>query len=185
MVHTLRQLATIELRPTEIGFDKVVENTAGQEDRDVGICAVPMYAFTGDEMELINSGTDLGRIQDILRAKNVFQYFFPSPDHLALGLVDRRKPASEEQLSELMPTAPQLGHPYSAMEILPRETGLSEVIDALRDRKLIVEGEVGYEVTEAGESTRATVKFQSREGLVSKLINRFELRINLKSLFKL
>jgi len=61
---------------------------------------------------------------------------------------------------------------------------LTEVIDALQDRGLVVEGEIGLEIAPEGRSIRTSLKFKPREGIVSKVINRFSLNIDLKDLFK-
>jgi hypothetical protein len=77
----------------------------------------------------------------------------------------------------------QLGHPLAVPEIVDKVTSPYEIIDQLRSRKLIVEGEIGYEISEQAQSARLTVKFKPREGLVSKLVNRFSIKLDLKDLF--
>jgi hypothetical protein len=43
---------------------------------------------------------------------------------------------------------------------------------------LLVEGEMGLEITENGTKARTIVKFRPREGFVSKLIQRFAVNAN-------
>jgi hypothetical protein len=68
------------------------------------------------------------------------------------------------------------------MDLVPQETTLPEVIDALHDRGLIVEGEIGLELATEGRQIRSSIKFKPREGLVSKIINRFSISVDLKNL---
>jgi hypothetical protein len=61
---------------------------------------------------------------------------------------------------------------------------MSDMIDVLRERNLLVDGEIGFELTPEGESIRRTIRFKPREGLLSKIINRFSFNIDLKDLFR-
>jgi hypothetical protein len=49
----------------------------------------------------------------------------------------------------------------------------------------LVEGEIGYELTAEGQQQRAIVRFKPREALISKIINRISVKINLKSIVKI
>ena len=69
------------------------------------------------------------------------------------------------------------------MELVDGKLGLAQVIDALQERDLVVEGEMGFEVGPEGNRIRTALKFQPREGLVSKVINRFSFNVDLKNLF--
>jgi hypothetical protein len=57
------------------------------------------------------------------------------------------------------------------------------MIDTLKD-SYVIEGERTLEVTEAGKSIRETLKFKPRESLISKIINQFSVKIDLKDLLK-
>lgn len=70
----------------------------------------------------------------------------------------------------------------SIQPILVEETlDLLGYIKSLEDRSFLVERESGFEVSEDGKQQRATVKFQPREGLLSKLINRFNVSVGPKN----
>jgi hypothetical protein len=58
-------------------------------------------------------------------------------------------------------------------------------VDALRDRGLFVEGVSTIEVSPAGQSIRAEVKFRPREGFIEKLSRVFSIKLNvsLKDIF--
>lgn len=144
-------------------------------DRGAGICPVPLYEFTEGDWDLLTGG----RPEDVgerLRALGIHQYFFPPPDHLALGLVDgqvRRR----EAVVEATALAPSLGHPFGEGEVVSAGAPLPDLLDALQDRGLLVEGELGLEVTPDGSTTRASVKFRPREGVVAKLLQRFSVEL--------
>ena len=80
-------------------------------------------------------------------------------------------------------TAPDLGHPYGAMELVPADTPLTELIDALQERKLLVDGEVTQELTQDGRVSRASVRFSPKESVVSKIINRFKVKVDITTRF--
>jgi hypothetical protein len=164
-------------------FSKLLAMPTPHTDSQLGVCGIPIYGFDPDELELIHSGSDQDQIEAILRRHDILQYFFPSPDQTALALVDRGQ-TSREVIEGTAETAPEIGHPYGASELVTAES-MHAMIDALQDRKLIVEGELGYELTPDGEQQRAAVRFKPREGFISKLINRVSVKINLKSIFKI
>ena len=150
-----------------------------EADRSVGICGVPMYAFHGDELESLNSGSDRDRVEEILRRHGLLQYFFPAPDQVALGLVDRATASiSPEAITAELHIAPRLGHPFGPMDIVPAGTRLRETVAALVDMGLVVAG-AECSTTDDGDAIRATVRLQPREGLISRLINRINFNFNL------
>jgi hypothetical protein len=61
-----------------------------------------------------------------------------------------------------------------------------EIVDALKDRGLVIEGDLGLSVTDRGLETRANVRFKPREGLLSKISNLFSVKVDLslKDIFK-
>ena len=71
------------------------------------------------------------------------------------------------------------------MELVDQTTALPEVIDALQDRGLIVEGEIGLELGPGGRQMRTSIKFKPREGLISKVKSRFSISVDLKTLIGL
>jgi hypothetical protein len=164
-------------------LERLMSTDPTEDDRQLGICAVPLYGFSPSEVEIIQRGADIEAIKDLLRRHNLLQYFFPAPDQLALGLVDRGATKIGHLLDHLT-QAPSLGHPFGPSEITPPAIPVTKVIDALQERKLLVEGEIGLEITQEGHSIRTAVRFKPREGLLSKLINRFSFNIDLKDLFR-
>jgi hypothetical protein len=152
------------------------------DDRKMGICPVPLYDFSEAEYDAIAGGQDPEGIQEILRRRDVMQYFYPPSDQLTLGLVDRGINDPNTIIDQLT-GAPKLGHPLAQPEIISKVSSLSQVIDELKSRDLLVEGEMGWEVSEQGKAARVTVKFAPREGLISKLINRLSISLDLKDIF--
>jgi hypothetical protein len=172
----------VSTKQVVLNLERLMSTDPTEGDRQLGICGVPLYGFSLSEVEIIQRGTDIEVIKDLLRRHDLLQYFFPAPDQLALGLVDRGATKVSELIDHLT-QAPALGHPFGPPEIVPPATSFTKVIDTLKERKLLTEGEIGLEITPEGQSIRATVRFKPREGLLSKLINRFSFNIDLKDLF--
>ena len=177
------QLPSDDPSTAVVDFSKLLANVAPHTDSELGVCAIPVHEFDPNELEVIHSGTDSDAIGTILRQHDILQYFFPAPDQTALGLIDRGQ-HSIQSIDEIARVAPELGHPYGSSEIVTAES-LPSLIDELQERKLVVEGEVGLELTADGEQQRATIKFKPREGLISKIINRITVKINLKNVIKI
>lgn len=169
---TIRLGKLIALDPVEI-------------DRQLGICSVPLYDLSPEEAEVFHSGSDIEHVREILKLHNIFQYFFPAPDQLTLGLVEAQKISVDELLGQLT-EVPKIGHPFGKPEIISPTANLPNVIEGLQERGLIVEGEVGLELTPTGATSRAVVRFKPREGLLSKIANIISVKIglNIKDLFK-
>jgi hypothetical protein len=153
-----------------------------EPDNHFGICPVPLYRFKPEEVDLLNSDPRPDDVRELLTQHGILQYFFPAADQLALGLIDRGATSAKALVDQLV-LAPRLGHPYGSMELVGGKVGLTEVIDALQERNLVVAGEMGFEVGPEGSHIRTALKFQPREGLVSKVINRFSFNVDLKNIF--
>ncbi len=154
-------------------------------DQKLGICPIPLYEFSPQEIELICSDTaKTEEITILLHRLNIIQYFFPAPDQLALGIIARTSP-TKQQLNEILTTPPKLGHPYGHTEILDKEVSITTVLDALQERNYIVSGKLIYETTPQGEAIRKEVCFTAKESLVSKIINRFKISIDIKKIVSL
>ena len=154
-----------------------------QHDIKYGICPIPIYEFSDNHLQTILEARNAQAVQEILLTHDVLQYFLPSPDHLALGLVESGISKKDDLLSELERT-PKDGHPYKKPEITEAKDYL-EMIDELQERKLLVEGKFTYEITQEGTTLRNTVKFKPREALISKIINRFKINVDFKSIFSI
>lgn len=163
-------------------FQKV-DNLA--EDRHQGICPVPTYELTENDWELFLSGNAKDEIKDRLRALNIYQYFYPPADGVALAMVDNGI-GTVAGISSAMKIAEADGHHISDNELLPDVSDIPEMLEGFRHAGYVAEGEISWEMTPAGKSLRQNVKFRPRESLVSKLIGQFSAKINvdLKDLLK-
>jgi hypothetical protein len=63
---------------------------SSEPDRRLGVCPVPLYELTEADYDLFVLGGDLEEVRARLKALGIYQYFFPPPDHLLLGLADKR-----------------------------------------------------------------------------------------------
>jgi hypothetical protein len=189
-MHALQQLAyinfTLEGEGTQqvkgtVNLRRLADLDPVERDNFYGVCAVPLYSFEADDVDFLNGNPNLDDVRQILKRYDLLQYFFPAPDQLALGLVDRGSTSPTSLLDEILVT-PNMGHPHGQMELLPPETRLVDVVDALQERGLLVQGELGLEVGPQGRHIRTSLRFKPREGLLSKIINRFKFSVDLKNL---
>jgi hypothetical protein len=160
-----------------------IAGLSSEADALVGICGIPVYKFTEVDAELVRRGGDLEGIRHLLRRLDTLQYFFPPPDQLALGLIDRVMPTPDALIAQLELSV-ERGHPFGQNELVAPTASLTTLIDTLQDKGYVIEGERTIEVTAAGKSIRETLKFKPRESLISKIINQFSLKIDLKDLLK-
>jgi hypothetical protein len=152
-------------------------------DRDLGVCGFPLYSLSESEVELIQTGSTSDAIVDCLKTAGVFQYFYPPTDHLALAMVEHGVMAQSDLLSSLRASA-RLGHPFGDPEIVGAQKSILDTIGALHDKKLLAEAEIGFVVTETGQELRGTVRLKPREGLVSKILAKLSVSIDLVRLFR-
>jgi hypothetical protein len=166
-----------------IDFSGLIADSGQFVDNLLGTCALPLHRFSDEHMDVIQECSDLRDVQDILKIHNVYQYFYPAPDQLVLGTIDRHINPFE---AEPLDVARQNGHPLGVNEIVDSGvTGIQSLVDSLRERKLLVEGEYAVELSETGKTERLNVKFTPKEGVVSKIANRFAVSVNLKNIFGL
>lgn len=152
-----------------------------ESDLQLGICAIRIDEFTCAELDSLQSCDDLRATRDILRNHHLLQYFFPAPDHLALGLIERLAFRAIPQVVDQLVRVPDLGHPFGPTELMPSQYSFTEMIQELQKRNLVVAAEEGLKITEEGNSIRAAVRDKPREGIVFKILNRLSAAVNFKS----
>jgi hypothetical protein len=189
----IQHLAMIEIEMTDrqdgtpptahFSLEKLANLDPTELDRHLGVCPIPLYELSAPEADVFQSGRDLDAIREILRHHQIFQFFFPSADHLALGLVDRGLLAPSSVLNELS-KAPEIGHPFGPPELTSARLPIGDTIEALEEKGYLVEGEIGLEMTGGARSLRASIRFKPREGIVSKLANNVSIKLDLKDLFR-
>lgn len=152
-----------------------------QIDRKLGICPIPIYEFLQEDMEILKSD-DIDSVTSLLLRKGIYQYFYPSTDELALGLVDGGVSTAPDLRTGFMKTN-AAGHLIRE----PNFSGAKEVlalIDSLKERGMAVEVEGTLQIADAGAEFRATVKSKPMEGLIFKyfrqITNRFGFNFDLK-----
>lgn len=161
-----------------VQFGGLIALDPAEIDRRLGVCSIPLYSFSQDEARAIHESTNLADVRTILSNHDILQYFFPSADQVTLGLVERRGLDREAVLSTVA-KSPDIGHPLGQLELVDPDTQLNVMIDALKERGLVVEGEHSIEMTEAGKNVRTTVKWKPREGFLSKLSRVFSMKLDL------
>ncbi len=117
------------------------------------------------------------QLVDVLQGLDIYQYFFPPPDALALAVVEQgiSKPSIVSDSVEL---APKLGHFYGALEHANTFQGsIPELLDELGALGYVAEGDHGIEITPEGRTVRTSIKFRPREGLVAKILGRMHFNL--------
>ncbi|MDE2230230.1 MAG: hypothetical protein KGL11_14475 [Alphaproteobacteria bacterium] len=192
--YALRQLTLHDVLKSALGFTRpdsqpldlvklcTVDPMAA--DREMGVCALPLFDLQESDWDLFR-GERTEELIRRLRVLGIFQYFFPPPDQAALGIIDRanlKKDAIAQSVSRL----PDIGHPLGEPELIPHFRTMTEAIETLKDMGLIVEGEITFELTPLGEKARGSVKLKTREGVISKLINKISVDgiIKIQNIFR-
>lgn len=159
-------------------FNPVIYDTA------LGICPIPLYEFTVDETESFINYKELDQNIAILQKHSIHQFFYPPADSLALGFIESEKYTPQELIKNLS-KVPDLGHPFGKNELTEVDK-FNELIDALKDKGLVVEGEFSIiDITEKGIEKRMEVKYKPRESIFKRLSNVFSIKveINFKDIF--
>jgi len=174
-----------ESKAHTLDLSRLIVLDPAEADRRLGVCSIPLYEINEKDMEILKSKPNVEHAREILLRYDIMQYFFPPADQLTLGLVDGKEISISVLLDQLKHT-PNEGHPFGPFEIITRSSKLDNVIEALQDRGLLVEGDIGLELTEDAKTFRAQVRFKPREGLISKLSRIFSLKaeLSLKDFFK-
>lgn len=163
-----------------------VSNVDSSElDRRLGVCPLPLYEFTENDYELFAGGEDLDQVRNRLKELGIYQYFFPSPDHLLLGLADKQI-TEGGSLVLSAEKAPANGHPLGSPEIFSSPATLMETLEELSGQGYLAEGEFGVTITDKGREIRQNIQIRPREGLINKLAKIVSVKVDLslKDLFK-
>jgi hypothetical protein len=168
-----------------VELGRLVALDPAEMDRKQGVCPIPLYDFDPGEIEAFHAGNSIETAQDILRRHQILQYFFPSPDHAVLGLVARGAPQLQSY-ADVVEQLPAFGHPLSRNEIIDPASAVRDVVDALKARGYVAEGEFGVELTPAGKTVRYGVQFKPRESVFAKIARIVSVKIdlNVRDLFK-
>jgi hypothetical protein len=146
-------------------------------DRGTGICPISLYEFSEGEWGILSDGAHVDDIRALLKKLGIYQFFFPAPDQLALGLVERGINGSSNLLSTVE-SAPSIGHPFGDNELVRGHANIAQLLDDLGSLGYVAEGEHGVEITPTGTTLRSTVKYRPREGIFQRILNRLSLSLS-------
>ncbi|MDR3466805.1 MAG: hypothetical protein P4M07_12750 [Xanthobacteraceae bacterium] len=166
-------------------FLSTVSLDSAEVDRKLGVCPIPMYEFSEQDYELLLSGNRIDEVRERLKALGIYQYFFPPADHLLLGLADNDIKL-QGSLVRAAEEAPRYGHPIAPSEIFRDAATLGEVLEELKGRGYIAEGEIEEVITEEGKKIRQNLKIRPSESLFSKLSKLINVKVDIstKDFFK-
>jgi hypothetical protein len=167
----------------EMDFQELMNFNPVIYDTTLGICPLPLYNFSVAEAESFFK-PNLELNQHILKKHGIYQFFYPPADSLALGIIENEKVSAQDVIKRII-EVPKYGHPLGKNELIEVKK-LNEIVDALKDKNLIVEGEISLTLTEDGKEQRMLVKYAPRESIFKKISYIFSLKVdfNLKDLFK-
>lgn len=163
-----------------IDLSRLYEFDSSSVDRAYGVCPLPLYQFTENDWELFLRGRRIEELREKLKSLNIYQYFYPAPDQLALGIAERGI-AKREEITEIVRSAPSEGHPFGPMELLPTSSNIKDIVEQLVESSFVNEIDHVVKVTSDGAMTRTKIKSTPRESAVSKLINRFKFNVRLST----
>ena len=156
-----------EKQDFEIDLGALVDRDVTETDRNLGVCPVPLFEFDERQMEIMLSGSKFEDMIQILRDIDVYQYFFPNPENVGLGLVDHGV-SSSEGLEKALIEAPKIGHPYAGTECCS-PVDADQIINDLLASNQIAEYE-SFSITPEGEQKRIKLSIRPHEGFVIKLL---------------
>jgi hypothetical protein len=153
---------------------------SSEADRRLGICPIPLYDFSETDYELLLSGEHIDAIQARLKTLGIYQYFFPPPDQLLLGLADNNV-TEDGSVVLAAEEAPAHGHPLGSPEIFKDNATLIETLEELKGAGYVAEAEIGVAITEKGREIRQSIKIRPREGLISKISKIISVKLDLNT----
>lgn len=186
LVHQLSHLKFIQdledKDQFEVDFGQILGFNPLVFDNAAGVCPLPFYNFTLDEAESFLKPKNIEENIQILKKHNIYQFFYPPADSLALGLIES-KPDKESNIIKTVSEVPLIGHPFGENEIIDANK-IDDIVEALKDKGLAVEGEIGMTITKEGVERRAIVKFSPRESIFKRISNMISIKVdfNLKDL---
>ena len=175
--------------PTTEGFiDTLLSITtldSAEADRRLGVCPIPLYEFLEADYELLISGKDIDELRARLKALGIYQYFFPAPDQLLLGLADNNV-TKDGSLVLAAEQAPTHGHPLGTPELFQDKASLLETLEELQGAGYVAEAEFGVEITDKGREVRQNIKIRPRESLINKISKIISVKVDFsaKDIFK-
>lgn len=167
------RLPSSDNRGFGLSFDGLRTYDAMKEDKKYGVCPIPLYGFSSDEIEGILTNPSPDDVYELLRDHGIMQYFFPPMDQLVLGGIDSGR-ARLATLREFVGLSDRIGHPVSPGEIVSSVANvkkLEEMLEALVDAGMLRQIDLDYDLSPNGLAARMKVRFAPRESLLMKLSN--------------
>lgn len=178
-IQKIENIDNQEFNILDIDFKELLNFNPLIYDTNAGVCPIPFYSFSENEVESFIDNKTIENNIEILKKYNIHQFFNPPPDALALGLIESGN-KNELDILKTINTVPRIGHPLSQNEVI-EQTKIPELVDALKDKGLAVEGEFGVEISETGIQHRAVVRFSPRESIFKRISNLISFNVDLNS----
>jgi hypothetical protein len=180
VLETMKQSSDAKELVGSISLSRLYEFDSSAIDRAYGVCPVPLYQLEDKDWELFLEGRHIDEVQERLKSLNIFQYFFPPPDQLALAIAERGI-SKREEITDVVASAPSLGHPFGANELIPTRSDIKDIIEQLSEGSFVNEVDHTIKLTGEGTTSRLKIRATPRESAVSKLVNRFKFTVRLST----
>ncbi|MWD26073.1 hypothetical protein E0K89_001105 [Aquicoccus sp. SCR17] len=147
-------------------------------DREQGICPIPTYELSENDWDLFLSKKSIEEVQERLKELDIYQYFYPPADQLALGLIDRGV-GEPGPIFEGFNVSELQGHEISANTLFEPTEDIREILEQAKANGYVVEGEFSMELTEEGRALRRKINLRPREGLIAKISKIVSIKVEL------
>lgn len=147
-------------------------------DRKQGICPIPTYELTEKDWDLFHENRHIDEIRERLKSLDIYQFFYPPADRLALGLMDYGI-SSKDEIASGFQLAETQGHEVSTNSLVPGAKDLLETLEVLKSEGYVMEGQFSNELTAEGEVVRQEIKVRPSEGLLTKISQIMSLKVDL------
>ena len=161
-------------------FLSAITLDSAEADRRLGVCPIPLFDFSEADHELLMTGTDIEAIRARLKELGIYQYFYPAPDQLLLGLADNNV-TKDGSLIVAAEQAPTHGHPFGSPELFDDAKTLPEMLEELTGKGYVADADIGVKITSKGREVRQTIKIRPREGLISKISKLVSIKLNIST----
>jgi hypothetical protein len=184
IINAIKQLSLLDFyiiddKVSTVGLRDLAQYDVLELDRQFGVCGLPLYDFLPTEIDEAVTREDADQVRNILQRVGALQYFYPAPDSLALSLIDRGI-HQYDVLTAATETSPLIGHPFGSNEYVEGER-VTDVIESLSSKGFVVSGDLQMELTPEGKKIRQRIRYRPREGIVSKILRRFNLNVSVSA----
>lgn len=176
MVQFVRECILLEVHSMmsqqKFDFSALIARSAYSAEIMEGICPIPVFDFSEEDWSALTQSVNRNHSIELLKRLGVHQFFEPPVDQVALRLGENST-LSAHTLRTTADGLSRIGHPVAEPELLSQASNFDELIEKLKSKNYVVEGEYEMQLSENGKQERASVKFRPGEAVFFKLLRAF------------